>query len=564
MAVSWVLKPQHRNRIKFQRFMPWWHAEQRRELAEKKEREAAEEKKRLEDEARRLEEEQRRLEEERIAEEERLRVAEERKVAAIKEAKRRIEKEKLKAEEKRLTEMNRQRLLQSHMKSEAQRAAEVSRRRAENEKKRKEEERYRLEAKQVAEELKKKMEEEKRIIEEEIARLAGEKYKLEQGRAVAEDESNLKESIRLNKDTVEAQSDCPSVKPQNNRLEQNGKNIQADVAGIELFEQAHHIKDNSNAMISCVIEEESSRKQPTLEKSIVNYEINSESDANALDKEGGRKENYTEIVSCVIKEKPTKELPSVIQSSLQAEIHANSDPISPGKTEDCNKDEIFSKNYAEIGIADEVSENIAFVNADSIFTVVDTLDTNNTPFAGVSIDRHREEEVLCLPQQRNSIVPADEIVGDSIKILVVANDKQCVPKFCENNNIVEHELNETVTKYSEISGVDDLGKATKNNVNETPEENVLRKDQQTPKIDTAETGTNTADTAPKNVKSANIKTVNPAVKKMHFTQNCFSPTNVVKNNINKLDTPTVDINLNIAGRVSPVSVAQSANVAKTN
>ncbi|OWR52723.1 phosphatase 1 regulatory subunit 15A [Danaus plexippus plexippus] len=36
MAISWVLKPQHRSRIVFQRFMPWWNAERRRELAEKK------------------------------------------------------------------------------------------------------------------------------------------------------------------------------------------------------------------------------------------------------------------------------------------------------------------------------------------------------------------------------------------------------------------------------------------------------------------------------------------------------------------------------------------------
>ncbi|XP_004925984.1 uncharacterized protein LOC101742884 [Bombyx mori] len=34
MAVSWVLKPQHRSRVMFQRFMPWWNAEDRRQLAE--------------------------------------------------------------------------------------------------------------------------------------------------------------------------------------------------------------------------------------------------------------------------------------------------------------------------------------------------------------------------------------------------------------------------------------------------------------------------------------------------------------------------------------------------
>lgn len=38
MAVSWVLKPQHRARIKFQRFMPWWNQQRRAELAEKKRR----------------------------------------------------------------------------------------------------------------------------------------------------------------------------------------------------------------------------------------------------------------------------------------------------------------------------------------------------------------------------------------------------------------------------------------------------------------------------------------------------------------------------------------------
>ncbi|KAJ8706195.1 hypothetical protein PYW08_010821 [Mythimna loreyi] len=40
VAVSWVLKPQHRSRVMFQRFMPWWNAQKRKELAEKKEREA--------------------------------------------------------------------------------------------------------------------------------------------------------------------------------------------------------------------------------------------------------------------------------------------------------------------------------------------------------------------------------------------------------------------------------------------------------------------------------------------------------------------------------------------
>lgn len=42
MAVSWVLKPQHRARIKFQRFMPWWNAQKRKEIADKKEKEAQE------------------------------------------------------------------------------------------------------------------------------------------------------------------------------------------------------------------------------------------------------------------------------------------------------------------------------------------------------------------------------------------------------------------------------------------------------------------------------------------------------------------------------------------
>lgn len=39
MAVSWVLKPQHRSRVMFQRFMPWWNAQRRKEIAEKKQRE---------------------------------------------------------------------------------------------------------------------------------------------------------------------------------------------------------------------------------------------------------------------------------------------------------------------------------------------------------------------------------------------------------------------------------------------------------------------------------------------------------------------------------------------
>ncbi|XP_068621874.1 uncharacterized protein PPP1R15 [Battus philenor] len=44
MAVSWVLKPQHRARIMFQRFMPWWNAQKRIELAEKELREEDEKK----------------------------------------------------------------------------------------------------------------------------------------------------------------------------------------------------------------------------------------------------------------------------------------------------------------------------------------------------------------------------------------------------------------------------------------------------------------------------------------------------------------------------------------
>lgn len=39
MAISWVLKPQHRSRVKFQRFMPWWNAQRRQEEAARKARE---------------------------------------------------------------------------------------------------------------------------------------------------------------------------------------------------------------------------------------------------------------------------------------------------------------------------------------------------------------------------------------------------------------------------------------------------------------------------------------------------------------------------------------------
>ncbi|XP_039752803.1 uncharacterized protein LOC120628479 [Pararge aegeria] len=42
MAISWVFKRQHRTRVVFQRFRPWWNAERRRELAEKKEKEERE------------------------------------------------------------------------------------------------------------------------------------------------------------------------------------------------------------------------------------------------------------------------------------------------------------------------------------------------------------------------------------------------------------------------------------------------------------------------------------------------------------------------------------------
>lgn len=41
-AISWVFKPQHRTRIVFQRFRPWWNAQRRKELAEQKEREQQE------------------------------------------------------------------------------------------------------------------------------------------------------------------------------------------------------------------------------------------------------------------------------------------------------------------------------------------------------------------------------------------------------------------------------------------------------------------------------------------------------------------------------------------
>ncbi|XP_063392459.1 uncharacterized protein LOC134677954 [Cydia fagiglandana] len=63
MAVSWVLKPQHRRRIMFQRFMPWWNKQRRLEIEERK----------------------RKQEEDRIAEEKR-------------EDEKRIEEERLKAE----------------------------------------------------------------------------------------------------------------------------------------------------------------------------------------------------------------------------------------------------------------------------------------------------------------------------------------------------------------------------------------------------------------------------------------------------------------------------------
>lgn len=57
VAVSWVLKPQHRSRVMFQRFMPWWNAQKRKELAEKKEKEA-QDKIRREEEASRAKQEE--------------------------------------------------------------------------------------------------------------------------------------------------------------------------------------------------------------------------------------------------------------------------------------------------------------------------------------------------------------------------------------------------------------------------------------------------------------------------------------------------------------------------
>ncbi|CAG4986236.1 unnamed protein product [Colias eurytheme] len=72
MAISWVLKPQHRSRVVFQRFMPWWNAQRRKEIADKK----VLEEKRLkeEEEENRLKEEQEKhvndvLEEKRLKEE---------------------------------------------------------------------------------------------------------------------------------------------------------------------------------------------------------------------------------------------------------------------------------------------------------------------------------------------------------------------------------------------------------------------------------------------------------------------------------------------------------------
>ncbi|CAD0206950.1 unnamed protein product [Chrysodeixis includens] len=64
VAVSWVLKPQHRSRIMFQRFMPWWNAQKRKEIADKKE----------EDRLKELKAEEARKEVERQAEEERTEV----------------------------------------------------------------------------------------------------------------------------------------------------------------------------------------------------------------------------------------------------------------------------------------------------------------------------------------------------------------------------------------------------------------------------------------------------------------------------------------------------------
>lgn len=55
MAVSWVLKPQHRSRVMFQRFMPWWNAQKRKELAEKKQREEEERLRKEKEEADRVE-----------------------------------------------------------------------------------------------------------------------------------------------------------------------------------------------------------------------------------------------------------------------------------------------------------------------------------------------------------------------------------------------------------------------------------------------------------------------------------------------------------------------------
>ncbi|RVE50636.1 hypothetical protein evm_004760 [Chilo suppressalis] len=62
MAVSWVLQPRHRSRVMFQRFMPWWNAQKRKELAEKKAREEEEKVKKEQEEKARIEAEEKREE----------------------------------------------------------------------------------------------------------------------------------------------------------------------------------------------------------------------------------------------------------------------------------------------------------------------------------------------------------------------------------------------------------------------------------------------------------------------------------------------------------------------
>lgn len=528
MAISWVLKPQHRNRVKFQRFMPWWHAERRRELAEKKEREAAEEK-------RRIEEEQKRIAEE----EERQRVEEEKRLVALEEEMKRLEKERLKAEEKRLKDMNRKRLLEQHMKSEEQRASEVSRRRAENERRRKEEEKYRIEAKQVAEELRKKMADEKRLLELEIARLEEEKVKLESGK-VNENENGNEDVNVIGDSKIYLVVENKVAEEVGNSLENRSIDVKAENVAIEERVKGSDVviaekkgtqiqQENVNVETAKVTIKEHHNSKCALTKSSTDQELSiSESTA----------DKFTSVVT------ETKESSAKIVDNLDVIRDNEGDKLDlPG---DMNDKTVVVDINAEIKTINE--------NPVSVSTNMITDDCKDNLKAKV-LD-NTDSSILVVPES-NNIADTAEVFVDCVDKFIVNEDKEVVD-MC---NVIAQKREETVAK----AGSETLENAKTNQslVNKTILEDKTVKDVPKKESQMAEKeGENN-----KTVKINNTKTVKPALKKIQYIQNQFSPINVVKSNANKLSSQNVDKNtknVNYAKGLSAIAVNDNLNIEKHN